>query len=198
MLAAARDRADGAPLAILGHSLGGQLLGVLRHRTQVHAVLTVASGTGYWRHNPKWFLKLFYLWFFAMPVYTRLFGYFPGRKLGKVGDLPRAIALSWSSWCRHPQYLMGDQSMRQRAAYHEVTAPILSFSFADDRYIPKPAIEQLHGWFTRANVTRRHLTPAEANAKSIGHFGFFKLGRDHALWREASEWLLSHSLKETT
>ena len=30
--------------------------------------MTVASGTGYWRHNPRMF-SLIYLWFFAMPVY---------------------------------------------------------------------------------------------------------------------------------
>ena len=152
--------------------------------------MTVASGTGYWRHNPRMFFQLLYLWFFAMPVLTRAFGYFPGRRVGMVGDLPKHIALDWSRWCRHPEYLMGDAAMRAIAGYEEVAAPILSFSFEDDAYIPKPAIEQLHRWFTGAAVTRRHLTPHEAGAKSVGHFGFFKLGSDHVLWREAADWLL--------
>ncbi len=187
-LAAARS--PGIPRLVCGHSLGGQLLGVIRNRLNVDALMTVASGSGYWRHNPRMFLKLLYLWFFAMPVYTRAFGYFPGRRFGKVGDLPKHIALDWSRWCRHPEYLMGDAEMRAIAGYDTVTAPILSFSFEDDVYIPKPAIEQLHGWFTGAHVTRRHLTPQEAGAKSVGHFGYFKLGAAHTLWHEAAEWLL--------
>ncbi|MBL8513171.1 MAG: alpha/beta hydrolase [Betaproteobacteria bacterium] len=187
---AAAKRAPDVPRIVCGHSLGGQLLGVIRNRQSVDAMMTVASGTGYWRHNPRMFFRLLYLWFFAMPVYTRAFGYFPGRRFGKVGDLPKHIALAWSRWCRHPEYLLGDAAMREIAGYHEVSAPVLSFSFSDDTYIPKPAIEQLHGWFTGAQVTCRHLTPPEAGAKSVGHFGFFKLGHDHALWREAADWLL--------
>lgn len=189
MLGVAEARAAGRPILYCGHSLGGQLLGLLDRHPQIHAAMTVASGTGYWRHNPKMTLQLLYLWFFAMPVYTRAFGYFPGRRVGKVGDLPREIALSWSAWCRHPEYLMGDVAMRAVAAYEKVTTPILSMSFTDDTYIPKPAVEQLHGWYRNAAVTRRHLAPVEAAARNIGHFGFFKLGRNHALWREVAEWL---------
>ena len=189
-LDAAAQRAPNAPRLVCGHSLGGQLLGVIRNRINVDAMMTVASGTGYWRHNPRMFFKLIYLWFFAMPVYTRAFGYFPGKRFGKVGDLPKQIALDWSRWCRHPEYLMGDEAIRAIAGYHEVQAPILSFSFEDDAYIPKPAVDQLHGWFNGARVTRRHMRPQEAGARSVGHFGFFKLGAGHALWNEAADWLL--------
>jgi predicted alpha/beta hydrolase len=187
---AAAQRAPHVPHLVCGHSLGGQLLGVIRNRNRVDAMMTVASGTGYWRHNPRMFFQLLFLWFFAMPVFTRAFGYFPGRRIGLVGDLPKHVALAWARWCRHPEYLMGDAAMRAIAGYHEVQVPILSFSFEDDAYIPKPAIEQLHGWFAASRVTRRHMTPQEAGAKSVGHFGFFKLGADHALWQEAADWLL--------
>ncbi|MBL8519064.1 MAG: alpha/beta hydrolase [Betaproteobacteria bacterium] len=193
MLGEAERRAAGRPVLYCGHSLGGQLLGLLNRHPSIRAALTVASGTGYWRHNPKMTLRLLYLWFFAMPVYTRAFGYFPGRRLGKVGDLPREIALSWAAWCRHPEYLMGDEAMRAQAAYAAVTAPILSVSFDDDTYVPQPAVEQLHGWFRNAPVDRRHMTPGSAGGKAVGHFGFFKLGRGHALWREAAHWLVAQS-----
>jgi predicted alpha/beta hydrolase len=196
LIEAAAAKAPGKPLLLCGHSLGGQLLGTLRHRQRVTAALTIASGTGYWGHNRPMMLKLLYLWYVAMPLATRLFGYFPGRRLGKVGNLPREIALTWSRWCRHPQYLMGDAAIRARAGFDDVSVPILSLSFADDDYIPKSAIEQLHGFYSRARVERRHLRPSEVGEKRIGHFGFFKLPPGHALWAECAVWLSAQGHRE--
>ncbi|MBI3716790.1 MAG: alpha/beta fold hydrolase [Betaproteobacteria bacterium] len=197
MIEAAVARAPGLPLYVCGHSLGGQILGLLRNRRRIAGVLTVASGTGYWRHNPRRSLQLLYLWFFAMPLYSRLFGYFPGERLNKVGNLPREIALTWARWCRQPEYLMGDESVRRQAGYEDVRAPVLSFSFSDDTYIPRPAIEQLHGFYRNARIERHHISPADVGESRIGHFGFFKLGEPHALWRQSLQWLAAQTEKQT-
>ena len=37
------------PLLWVGHSLGGQILGLVPQRMRIAAVLTVAAGSGYWR-----------------------------------------------------------------------------------------------------------------------------------------------------
>jgi predicted alpha/beta hydrolase len=194
LLESAAKRASGLPLILCGHSLGGQLLGTLRNRRHIDAVLTVASGTGYWGHNPKMRLQLLYLWYFAMPLMTRLCGYFPGRRLNKVGNLPREIALTWARWCRDPRYLMGDPAVRERSAFDQVRLPMLSLSFADDDYIPKAAVEHLHGFYTNAQIERRHVHPHEVGSQRIGHFGFFKLGGAHPLWQQTVAWLETHAL----
>lgn len=194
LIEAAAAREPDLPLLLCGHSLGGQLLGTLRQRKRVTAALTIASGTGYWGHNRPMTLRLLYLWYVAMPLLTRLFGYFPGRRLGKVGNLPREIALTWARWCRDPQYLMGDANIRAEAGFDDVNVPILSLSFSDDDYIPKAAVEQLHGFYSHAAVERRHIQPAAVGERRIGHFGFFKLRSQHPLWQQCAQWLGTQSL----
>lgn len=182
-------RLHDAPLYLVSHSLGGQILGLVPRRSEVDAMFTVASGTGYYKHNKTIPLQLRFLWYVAMPFYTRLFGYFPGKKLRKVGDLPRGVALQWTRWCRHPEYIVDDAGRPMRDGHANIRIPIFGLSFEDDEYIPKVAIDQLHGFYRAANVERRHVVPKDVGARRIGHFGFFKPQYRDSLWPLAAEWL---------
>jgi predicted alpha/beta hydrolase len=175
------------PLAVSGHSLGGQLMGFAKHNHEVDALFTVGSGTGYWRHNHHQPLRLFYLWFIAMPLAARVFGYFPGRKLKKVGDLSRTMALTWARWCRHPDYYVDEHGAKLSTHFGAFQSPIESWSFTDDDYIPKPACDQLHLLYENASLKRQHFAPNELGEKRIGHFGFFKLGAHSAAWQRARQ-----------
>jgi predicted alpha/beta hydrolase len=193
MIVACKARAPGLPLIVCGHSLGGQLMGFARRNQEVDAMLTIGCGTGYWGHNPKLRLRLLYLWFFAMPLYTRLFGYFPGGRLRKVGNLPREIALTWARWCRHPDYYVDRNGAALPTRFALPTFPLLGISFSDDTYITRPACDQLHDFYLNAQTVRRHIVPREVGASRIGHFGFFKLGAAHPLWTELAAWLAARS-----
>lgn len=182
-------RVHEAPLHLVSHSLGGQILGLVPRRNEVDAMFTVASGTGYYKHNKAMPLQVRFLWYVAMPLYTRIFGYFPGKKLRKVGDLPRGVALQWARWCRHPEYIVDDAGLPMHDGHANIRIPIYGLSFEDDEYIPKVAIDQLHGFYRAANVERRHVEPKEVGARRIGHFGFFKPQYRDSLWPLAAEWL---------
>ena len=73
-----------APLYWIGHSLGGQLLGLIPNRDKIDRVMTIATGSGYWREN-AWRTKRFvlWMWFVAVPLATRIAGYFPGQALAE-------------------------------------------------------------------------------------------------------------------
>ena len=91
------------PLYLLGHSLGAQLPGLLNNQHKVSGMLSVAAGSGYWRENaPQLKRIVFYFWFVLVPLATGLCGYFPGRKLRKVGDLPAGVVMQWRKWCLNP------------------------------------------------------------------------------------------------
>src|SRR5204863_880935 len=107
--AAAIDNAHAAmpdrPLFLLGHSLGAQLPGLLDNQHKVSGMLSVAAGSGYWRENaPQLKPRALYLWWILAPLATRLFGYFPGRRMGKVGDLPTGVIMQWRKWWLSPRY----------------------------------------------------------------------------------------------
>jgi hypothetical protein len=71
-------------------------------RERVTAMVTVATGSGYWLQNsPQLRSYVWWLWYVAAPAAMGLFGYFPGRRLKKLGDLPLGVMRQWRAWCLH-------------------------------------------------------------------------------------------------
>jgi predicted alpha/beta hydrolase len=190
MLVEARKPAPQLPLLYVGHSLGGQVLGVTPGREAVRAAMTVNSGSGYYGFNDRIWWRVRLLWFVLFPVLTPIFGYFPGKKLRMIGDLPRGVANQWRRWCLHPEYLLaeGDSWRAKMAAFD---APILRYSFTDDELITEPAVDSLHSFYRGSRIEKRHLAPADVGESRVGHFGFFYPRSRDKLWAPALEWLLN-------
>lgn len=86
------------PLLVVGHSVGGQVFGLAPSCTQVRALMLVGSQLGNWVYWDKGQTKLKFFWKYVLPGLTKLFGYFPAKKLGMFEDLPKGVALEWSQW----------------------------------------------------------------------------------------------------
>ncbi len=182
-LDAAVARAGGRPVTWVGHSLGGQLLPWVRGLDRVARVVTVATGGGYWRETTPWLRpRAWFLFFVAVPALMPLFGYFPGRRLRMVGDVPGNAMAQWRRWCRHPDYAAGAEGPAVRAAYAAVRVPIHSLSFTDDEMMSARNVETIHGQYSGAAVTRTRLTPAEVGVPRVGHFGCFRAAMAAPLW----------------
>lgn len=175
-------------LLAVGHSVGGQLVGLAENNWRIHALLAVASQSGYWGHWPspqRWDIAL--RWFVLVPALTRLFGYLPGR-FGTKEDLPGGVAREWARWGRRPGYLM-EPELRQ--GFERFRGPLLAYSIADDPYAPRPAVEALLDYYSEADVHHRHIAPRDVGAGEIGHFGFFRERFRETLWRDSAAWLAS-------
>jgi predicted alpha/beta hydrolase len=95
-------------VSIVGHSFGGQSLGLLPRRHRIRAALIVGSQSGYWRKWPL--LGRAWMWpatHLLLPIVPRLPGYLPMARYGFGEDLPAGVAIQWASWCRDPLYLVG-------------------------------------------------------------------------------------------
>lgn len=183
VLNAVAQRAPGLPLTWIGHSLGGQILPFVPGKERIDKVITVAAGSGYWRENaPQLRLIVWLLWFFIVPVSLPLFGYFPGRRLRMVGDLPRGVMSQWRRWCLHAEYAAGAEGAAARASYASVQTPMVSLSFSDDEMMSARNIESLHSFYTGARPSMKRISPEEAGVTRIGHFGFFRKEFRHTLW----------------
>jgi predicted alpha/beta hydrolase len=183
-------RTEGRPLLWVGHSLGGQILGLVPNRQRVRAMLTVACGSGYWLENsPRLRAFVWWLWFVAVPLSLRAFGYFPGRRLRKIGDLPAGVMRQWRAWCLNRDYVVGAQGESVRRDYAAVTTPICSLSFTDDEYMSARNIESIHGFYAAAPREMKRLAPRDVGERRIGHFGFFRRRFARTLWPYAGEWL---------
>lgn len=174
------DDAGELPLTWIGHSLGGQVLPFVDH-TRLASAMIVACGTGYWKHSEGINRVLApALWYAVAPGLIRLFGYYPGRKIKLLGDLPPQVMRQWAKWCKHPDYVIG-VFPEYRRTFAEVTIPMTSISFTDDRTMSAAATAQLENFYTGAELTRDRFEPAGLEAESIDHFGFFRRGRED-LW----------------
>lgn len=181
---------DARPIHWLGHSLGGQILGLLPNRQRVARAVTVGSGSGYWRENAAVLRRyVWWLWYVVVPLSLPLFGYFPGRRLRKVGDLPRGVMAQWRRWCLHPGYMMGEGGEALKAQYAALRTPMLSLSFTDDEFMSRRNTESLHGFYAGAQPELRRIAPQDIGERRIGHFGFFRSRFQASLWPQVSRWL---------
>jgi predicted alpha/beta hydrolase len=168
----------------VAHSFGGQAIGLAPNGAALERIVTVGSQIGYWR---LWPVPTRYqhalLWYLVLPAVTRLVGWFPAKYFRLGEDLPAGVALEWAGWCRSPDYL-GDFS-----GHAAIRAPLLAICFSDDYYAPRPAFEWLHERYGSHTKLLRWITPREAGADYVGHFGFFRRNLVPALWEETASWL---------
>jgi len=180
---------------VVGHSAGGQLVGLTPNNDRIHAMITVGAQSGYWglwAGSRKVFMWC--LWHAIMPGATRAFSYFPSKKLGLPSeDLPAGVARQWAHWGRNPNYIVDEDGKPIRDKFVSFTAPIRSYSFADDRDAPRAAVESLVGCYTQAPKEMTHKSPSDLGVDAIGHFGFFRERFRGSLWSEAAAWMKTHA-----
>jgi len=180
---ALQDLAPGLPITWIGHSLGGQLIPFVPDHREVEKIITIATGSGYWKENsPGLRRRVWLMWWGAVPVLTPLFGYFPGKRLRMVGDLPRGVIRQWRRWCLDPEYAVGVEGPAARQLFAAVKAPITSLSFTDDEMMSERNTTSLHGFYSGARTTLVRITPASAGLHRIGHFGLFRPAMREPLW----------------
>jgi len=192
--AAALREAGDEPLLYLGHSVGGQLFGLLRG-LDVRAALFVGSQSGHWRHWPTWRGKLGIAAFFRIlvPAFAVPLGYLPMRALGLGEDLPAGVALEWACWGRERDYVLG-WARRERGVEHfDFRRPMRFCAVEDDRFAPPAAVEALRAFFPRARAETRLWRPADLGVPRIGHFGPFRPAFRDSLWVEMRDWLLARA-----
>ncbi len=170
----------------VGHSFGGQTLGMIENASKIDAMVGVSAQSGYWGvqggSEPA---KVRFIVTVAIPLLSRLVGYFPWSWFASGADLPKGVALEWARWCRSPNYLLDDTSLPLER-FRSFTAPILAYSIDDDVWGTERAVDDMMRAYS--NVTRRHLSPNDYGLERLGHMGFFRDG-SQPIWQEMLEWL---------
>jgi predicted alpha/beta hydrolase len=163
---------------IVGHSFGGQMIGLVDELADVAGAILVGSQLGYVGDWPLWSQpKLRFFFHLLIPGLSSTLGYLPGAA-GLGTDLPAGVAREWASWCTSPGYLR-DLHADAAARFAAFDRPVLAYSFTDDDYAPRATVERLIGALVRARVTHRRMKGP------VGHFGFFRSRFESTLWPEA-------------
>ncbi|HMR07190.1 MAG TPA: alpha/beta fold hydrolase [Polyangiaceae bacterium] len=178
------------PLFSVGHSFGGQITGLIDEARQVDAAVMVGVQLGYYRmFSAAMQARLLGSFGVLLPLVSGLWGYAPGR-FGLGEDLPKGVAEEWSKWCLSPGYLR-DHVADASARFARFDRPTLLFSFSDDDYAPKATVDAMVWALASAPLIHRRFAPSDLQARSVGHFGFFRRQRED-LWREVVDHLDAH------
>jgi predicted alpha/beta hydrolase len=177
-------------LVVIGHSVGGQLIGMSRLAGYADALILVGAQTPFWKNFKGGLtrLKLLFFWYFLIPVFTRLFGYFPASKLGLFEDLPANVALQWARWAKTPEYVF-KENPEVKASFDLLDQRTLFISISDDDIAPHKAVLDLKRHFTRVQPEHWHIHPEDILLSHIGHFGFFKKRMEILLWQDTVRWI---------
>jgi predicted alpha/beta hydrolase len=170
-----KEFAPNSPVTWVGHSFGGQILPFVANHHLIDKVVTIATGSGYWKQNAKqlrWKVPL--LWYGLVPTLTPVFGYFPGRKLRMVGNMPKRAMLQWRRWCLNKDYAIGAEGGTVGELFAGVASPIFAISFSDDEMMSEQNTNAIHRCYTGAEVQMRRFQPHELGVERVGHFGFFR------------------------
>ncbi len=169
------------PIFVVGHSVGGQIVGLAEHNWIVDGAVAVGAQSGYWRHWPvRAQRRMAFNWHVMIPALVTLFGELPGWA-GTGQPLPAGVARQWARWCRHPDFLFGEDPARRRG-FEQISIPMLVLGMDADPYAPPAAVDAFARFYPRATVDRRHL-----NDPRLGHFDFFR-PQQEALWGEVDHW----------
>jgi predicted alpha/beta hydrolase len=184
-------RRPGAPITVVGHSIGGFLPGLAPSAGLIGRMLTVGAQYGWWgNYAPSARARLFVKWHLAMPVLTALFGYFPGRRLGWLEDLPAGVAHEWSfrrKRFEHSHPRRERQQVLDRVASLHV--PILAVAVTDDEIGTPAAVRRALANYAGADRAVVELDPADYGCEAIGHFALFHDRHAGGFWQDTLTWL---------
>ena len=176
-------------LTVVGHSFGGQAVGLAPNNDKISRALLVAAQAGYWRlfAAPERYRVYVMMRLVGVPV-ARALGYVPGR-LGIGEDVPRGVFLEWTDWVRQPRYFFDDPMLTALENFPRFRGALRAVCMADDPWATPRAVDLLCSGFTGTAPERVTVHPRDGSAARIGHFGFFKPEHRDTLWRDAADWL---------
>lgn len=199
-LQALLQRAPGLPLLAVCHSIGGFALGLAPSLERVERALFVGCQYAYWKdYHPARRLGYLARWHLFMPALAGLLGYFPGRRLGWLEDLPRGVALEWGlrlhpSFHRYYRFLPHARPPLPGPALEErmgrFQGRILALADRQDEYATPAASRRLLDYFRQGERHFVQLDPQAQGLPALGHFGFFHDRFRDSLWPQSARWLL--------
>ncbi|WNI30971.1 alpha/beta fold hydrolase [Streptomyces sp. ITFR-6] len=163
MVAAVRERfGEGVPLYLLGHSIGGQVsvLYAAREPKGVDGLIFVAAGSVDFRGFPGMGGLRVLLSTQLAAVIARLWGYFPGDRLGFAGRQPARLIRDWARIARTGRFEPSGAEIAYAERLRSVRLPVLAVSVSGDSLAPPATVDRLCATLPSATVERWHFEPS--------------------------------------
>jgi predicted alpha/beta hydrolase len=183
------DRYPDLPLAILGHSVGGQILGLSPEFGRFRAAMLVGSGHGYWRRAPRFWLRLRRLLAVHLigPPIVFLLGYMPAFVIGGAAKGP-ILARELMRFGRSPHFFCDEEGRALRPHNADFRGALRFLLIEDDEVVPPGNELNIEEYFPNARREKLLLRPANYGVTSIRHFGLFRRSMPERAWADIASW----------
>ena len=171
------------PLRWLGHSFGGQVVGVVPGIERCVRIATIATSIGrwQWQASPRKYGAA--LWWHVVGPYDLATKGHAGRNAIWQGKpLPAGVFRQWKRWCASPRYFAIDVGGALGDGYFDrLRSPIRALCFTDDWIATRRNVAALHALYEKPGVQATWLSPRDAGVPRIDHEGAFLRG-NAAVW----------------
>ena len=179
---------------LIGHSAGGQLVGLIPNANDLTSIFNVACSSGSLKNMT--FSQKFKAHFFMnifIPTCNKIFGYTKSHWVGMGEPLPKNVAHQWRVWCNGSGYVKTAFGKTiHKHLYNELNTPSMWINACDDFIANNKNTDDMISVFKSLPVKRLTLTAKDHDLVEIGHMKFFSK-RSKILWVYALDWLAEHS-----
>jgi len=191
-----KDRYPNVDYHLIGHSAGGQLVGLMENAQELKSIFNFGSSSGS-LHYAKYPFKIMSYFFLRIyiPFNNLLFGHTKSQWVGMGEPLPKEVGKEWSRWCSHKGYVKVDLDTKiKEHYYHQLELDSLWVHASDDSIANTETVNDMIEVFPKIKAEIKTVIPDEYGFKDIGHMKFFSKRRS-PLWILATDWLNKHSSK---
>ena len=179
------DKTQAEKVILLGHSAGGQLLGLVKNFEKVAKVVAIAGSSGNikgLKGRTQLLAPVMFLGLFPLGRYT--VGYGPTQMIGMGENLPKDVAQQWAYFCMRSGYIknaVGKYIQASEDFHHLIKCPIVSLWASDDEIATAYTVRDFLRIYPNAPTSDIELKPQQFGHKSIGHMLMFKKSHQN-LW----------------
>lgn len=177
------ERTGARQLVLVGHSAGGQMIGLLPNHHRVARMVGVAASTGWFKGmRPGFAFKARLGLLGLLPLGIRLKGYAPTSVLGLGEDLPAGVARQWGQWCAAGGYATHAVRATPAQDFHASVRMPLTLLYAEDDDIATPAtVADLLRTLPAAPHQVVAVSPRMFGLATLGHLNWFRQSHQ-AVW----------------
>ncbi|KID56624.1 alpha/beta hydrolase [Pseudoalteromonas luteoviolacea] len=175
---------------LVGHSAGGQLIGLAPNATELSSMFNFASSSGRLlnmkvkdQFKSHFFMNVF------IPFSNLVFGHTKSHWFGMGEPLPKAVAAQWRTWCNGCGYVKTAFGKTIDTHYfNELTFPSMWVNAVDDFIANHKNVKDMIAVSPNSVAETLTLVPKEYGLKEIGHMKFFSR-KSSILWQICLDWL---------
>ncbi len=178
---------------LVGHSAGGQLIGLMPNAKELSSIFNFACSSGSLR-NMKLVhqLKARFFMNFFIPLSNTIFGHTKSQWFGMGEPLPKNAAKQWQKWCNGKGYVkVAFGKTIDDHFYDELQTPSMWINATDDYIANNKNVADMISVFKILPAQKLTLLAKDHDLDEIGHMKFFSR-KSKVLWKYALNWLEAH------